>query len=523
MGKAKRARSKVIEDKNAADSKNRKKEVGQRVTEVSGRCASRSWHLWISAESDKKSDLQRPIAVIGARQPECYIPYMFATADGYAQAQNFYSFGGVRWYGGGTQHLRYASMQERDVETQGWQDPTTNRITSSGFGYDAAGNMTSDGTNSYTWDAEGRLKSVSNAISGTTNYTYDGDGKRVVKSSGTLYWYAPGGSILTETDASGNLLKDYTYFAGSRMAMVMNHYPYFYYGDQLGSSRVMTNLTGTVCYDADFYPFGGERNFVNTCGQNYKFTGMERDAETGNDHTWFRNYASNLGRWVSPDPRAGSIFNPQSLNRYAYVLNNPTTLNDPLGSCANLPQGWAWGDAVNCKSPHRLPCYTKDCADQYYGGYLFPDMGSLAGNYAPICVVSGVAGYCGMSALQGFVSPTGSDEFDVLDPKSGVYWTAPPGSTVIDSSGRVSTSTGSLGFSDLLWSEASTSSNVMELPAAADQRLRDAVLTGIQYAIMGNYLFLPNPGVATAQSPVPTAFAPNPGTLWTPLPSFTGQ
>jgi len=81
------------------------------------------------------------------------------------------------------------------------------------------------------------------------------------------------------------------------------------------------------------------------CAQNYKFTGMERDAETiNNDHTWFRSYASNLGRWLSPDPLGGSIVNPQSFNRYAYVRNNPTTLIDPLGL----------GDVVPCG--HAVPC-----------------------------------------------------------------------------------------------------------------------------------------------------------------------
>ena len=68
-----------------------------------------------------------------------------------------------------------------------------------------------------------------------------------------------------------------------------------------------------------------------TCAQNYKFAGMERDAETSHDHTMFRQYASNLGRWMSPDPVAGQVTNPQSLSRYAYVMNNPTTLTDPLG------------------------------------------------------------------------------------------------------------------------------------------------------------------------------------------------
>src|SRR5207245_4975790 len=42
---------------------------------------------------------------------------------------------------------------------------------------------------------------------------------------------------------------------------------------------------------------------------------------------------SNQGRWLSPDPIGGDISNPQSLNRYAYVLNNPTNLIDLLGLC----------------------------------------------------------------------------------------------------------------------------------------------------------------------------------------------
>ena len=93
----------------------------------------------------------------------------------------------------------------------------------------------------------------------------------------------------------------------------------------------ITNATGTLCYDADFYPLGGELAFTNNCSQSYKFAGMEQDSETGEYHTLFRQYASNLGRWLSPDPLGGSVANPQSLNRYAYALNNPTTLTDPLG------------------------------------------------------------------------------------------------------------------------------------------------------------------------------------------------
>ena len=66
----------------------------------------------------------------------------------------------------------------------------------------------------------------------------------------------------------------------------------------------------------------------------YKITGMERDGESGNDHTQFRQYASNFGRWLSPDPAGVKVVNlaePQTWNMYSYVLDLPTVLTDPTG------------------------------------------------------------------------------------------------------------------------------------------------------------------------------------------------
>ena len=64
------------------------------------------------------------------------------------------------------------------------------------------------------------------------------------------------------------------------------------------------------------------------------FTGKERDTESGNDYFGARYYASSMGRWMSPDP-AGIGFanaeNPQSLNLYGYVQNNPLGFVDPNG------------------------------------------------------------------------------------------------------------------------------------------------------------------------------------------------
>ena len=111
-----------------------------------------------------------------------------------------------------------------------------------------------------------------------------------------------GGEILAETDLSGNTLNEYIFFGGKRVAMLpAGGNPIYYAEDLLGSSRVITQNNGAVCYDADFDPFGGEHAYTNTCSQNYKFEGKERDTETGNDDFGARYYTSRFGRWLSAD------------------------------------------------------------------------------------------------------------------------------------------------------------------------------------------------------------------------------
>jgi YD repeat-containing protein len=96
----------------------------------------------------------------------------------------------------------------------------------SGFGYDAAGNMTTNGTATYTYDAENRLISTAGQ-----SYIYDGDGKRVEKctagstagtcatgATGTLYWTGTGSDPLVETDLAGNILETYIFFNDNRIA-----------------------------------------------------------------------------------------------------------------------------------------------------------------------------------------------------------------------------------------------------------------------------------------------------------------
>jgi RHS repeat-associated protein len=135
---------------------------------------------------------------------------------------------------------------------------------------------------------------------------------------------------------------EYVFFGGKRIARIdSSGNTGYYFADHLGSSRVVTNSSGSILDDSDFYPFGGERPITSSSGNSYKFTGQERDSESGLDNFGARYYSSNMGRFMSPDPdNAGaSPDNPQSWNAYAYVLGNPLNLTDPdgLGPCDNDP------------------------------------------------------------------------------------------------------------------------------------------------------------------------------------------
>ena len=207
----------------------------------------------------------------------------------------------------------------------------------SAFGYDASGNAVGDGTYTYAWNAESQLKSAAGV-----NYLYDGAGRRLSKSNGKLYWYGAGDEILAESNASGTMTAEYIFFGGRRVSMLpAGSTAQYYVEDFLGSSRVVTNNAGSVCYDADLTPFGGERAYTNSCTQNsYKFEGKERDTETGNDDFGARSYSNRFGRWLSTDWSAvpvavpyANLTNPQTLNLYSMVADDPESFADLDGHC----------------------------------------------------------------------------------------------------------------------------------------------------------------------------------------------
>ena len=115
----------------------------------------------------------------------------------------------------------------------------------------------------------------------------------------------------------------------------------YYHLDGLGNVRAITDAAGNVTERHDYLPFGEEcttgpcaTNPGVGAGQPRKFTGKERDQETGLDYFGARYYGSKIGRFATVDPTMTiqeNLLDPQRWNRYAYGRNNPLRFVDPDG------------------------------------------------------------------------------------------------------------------------------------------------------------------------------------------------
>jgi RHS repeat-associated protein len=262
--------------------------------------------------------------------------------------------------------------------------PGNNRISGSGYTYDASGNITEDPSNQYAYDGEGRLCTVYNKTLFTyTGYAYDGLGNRVAKGTATnglncdntftatsSFVVGPNGEQLDEMNATGAVYSNV--FANGKL-LATYQFPTskwtFALNDWLGTKRFVANADGTKAETCTGLPFGDGPPCTGTGSDPspQHFTGKERDTESGLDYFGARYYGSNMGRMMSPDP--GNIganpANPQSWNMYSYSLNNPLTMTDPSGLyvCADSSKC----DSANDKAFATALSAARDAANRLTG------------------------------------------------------------------------------------------------------------------------------------------------------------
>ncbi|GEM_PF-2888588 len=182
---------------------------------------------------------------------------------------------------------------------------------------------------SIVWDVENRP--VSMTVNGlTTTFTYDGDGNRVkqviVGGNTTLYI-----NKYFEKNLTTNTTTRYYYFGGKLVAMKQSSANVTYiHQDHLSGTSVMSDSVGNQLSAINYQPFGGSRNSQGNPGTDRLFTGQRLDS-TGLYYYGARYYDPTIGRFISPDPIVQNYVNPQALNRYSYVFNNPLKYTDPTG------------------------------------------------------------------------------------------------------------------------------------------------------------------------------------------------
>jgi RHS repeat-associated protein len=182
-------------------------------------------------------------------------------------------------------------------------------------------------TATYSYDAENRLTSVSGAAAAT--FVYDGDGNRVKTTFGSTTTIYVG--AIYERDNGSTVLK-YYYAGGVRVAMRTGGQIYYLLSDHLGSTNVTANSSGAQISKLLYKPWGETRFTSGTTPTTWRFTGQREDATIGLYYFNARYLDPQLGRFTQADTIVPEPGNPQALNRYAYVLNNPIVHVDPDGN-----------------------------------------------------------------------------------------------------------------------------------------------------------------------------------------------
>ena len=210
--------------------------------------------------------------------------------------------------------------------------------------YDGRGNLTSDGTNTYTFDVENRLLWASSPTAVTLSYDPLGRLQQTTANSTTTRFVYEGSDLVAEYDGSDNLLRRYVYGPGTDQPVLWYEGSTFatrnyLHTDERGSIIATSNNSGTVSNIYAYGPYGEQTSWG---GSRFSYTGQTEIPEAHLYYYKARVYSPSIGRFLQTDP----IGSKDDLDLYAYTHDDPINGADPSG----LGCGSRVGDAPNCKT-----------------------------------------------------------------------------------------------------------------------------------------------------------------------------
>lgn len=213
------------------------------------------------------------------------------------------------------------------------------------YSYDNNGNLVrkveGQTTTQYEYDCDNRLVKVSTTnINGITTeeYLYDWQGNRIQKRTNEVFvinyivdsnrWLS---RVIEERDGNGNLLVYYTIGDEEIISQTRGTKTSYYLYDGHGSTRELTDEAGNI---TDTYPYDAFGNLLKKTGNtenSYLYAGEQFDPNTGFYYLRARYMDPAIGRFITMDSFAGSIYDPVSLHKYLYANASPVNFKDPTG------------------------------------------------------------------------------------------------------------------------------------------------------------------------------------------------
>ena len=244
------------------------------------------------------------------------------------------NFRGTATLSGATTTVTLKAKDASGNETTKQYEVDTSGSTTS-YTYDANGNLTSDSTKSYFWNALNQLVEVKQGSTTIATFEYDGGGRRTEKvAAGLTHQYIYDAEDIVEERISGTSSDTIRYYHGvgiddplarKNSADVVT----YYLADHLGSIVEETNASGAVTLDREYDPWGVALQGASTSG--HAFTGREWDAEADLSFYRARYYSAIAGQFISDDPLGENT----GSNRARYVEDAPLSLRDPYGLCSS--------------------------------------------------------------------------------------------------------------------------------------------------------------------------------------------